>query len=110
MEQAEEFVVSGVEYLRKTFPERTENTDFETLKNRFIDACLFAASCGFETRRDVMNVVDLLWRLPDGTDMARLKEVADDAGREPELKIEALENAAALILASSGNGEVIGRL
>lgn len=107
--EAERFIHRGMQYLRSAFPAQTDAMDDDALKNRLIDDCEFAMAHGFETERDVMGLVDLLWRLPEGfkqnPDYAWVKEILCDDGMDSVLKTEALQNAYAMFEALAENGE-----
>ncbi len=109
--EAERFVHRGMRYLRETFPTETKAMDDGVLKNRLINDCEFVMAYGFETERDVMGLVDLLWRLPEdfkaNPDYGWVEEILSDKEMDASLKTEALQNAYALFaaVAESGKGE-----
>lgn len=98
--EAERFIHRGIQYLHSTFPEKTEGMDDDDLKNQLIDYCQIALGVGFETEADVMQVVDILWRLPEGfsedEEYEWVSEILASEDMENEFKLESLRNAYAL--------------
>lgn len=107
--EAERFLHRAMKYLTASFPERSAAMDAETLKNKVIDDCEYALSYGYETERDVMGLVDFLWRLPSDfrkdPQYGWVEEILSDKDSDAELKTESLQNAYALFTAAAEQGE-----
>ena len=71
--------------------------------------CEYALSYGYETERDVMGLVDFLWRLPSDfrkdPQYGWVEEILSDKDSDAELKTESLQNAYALFTAAAEQGE-----
>lgn len=94
---AKQFVINGITYLRKTFPEKTSTMTDDELKNKFIDQAEFLMTYDFDKQSELMTVVDILWRLPDNAlespSFKWLREIIMDDNASTTQKIENLNQA-----------------
>lgn len=101
--EAERFIHRAMKYLKSTFPEKTQEMDDETLKNKLIDSCQSALEFGFDTEADMMLVVDFLWRLPadytDNPEYEWVNDILTSEDMDNEMKIDSLHNAFAMVQA-----------
>ena len=102
--EAERFIHHGMQYLKSTFPEKTQEMDDEDLKNKLIDDCQVALEYGFDTEADMMLIVDLLWRIPQNyaekAEYEWVREIMASSDMNNEMKIDSLHNALALVTAA----------
>jgi len=95
------FIHRAMQYLKSTFPEKTEEMDDEMLKNKLIDDCQTALEYGFDTESDMMLIVDLLWRIPENyaekPEYEWVTEIMASPDMDNDMKIDSLHNALALI-------------
>ena len=105
--ETERFIHRAVQYLKATFPEKTEGTDEDDLRDAVIDDCQTALDSGFETEADIMLLVDFLWRLPSGyaenPAYGWVAEILADADMDNKMKVDALHNALAVFMAADSD-------
>ena len=101
--EAGRFLHRAIQYLKSTFPEKTEGMDDEVLKNKLIDGCQVALEYGFDTEADMMLIVDLLWRIPEDyaarPEYEWVNDIMASEDMDNEMKIDSLHNALALVTA-----------
>lgn len=101
--EAGRFLHRAIQYLKSSFPEKTEGMDDEVLKNKLIDGCQIALEYGFDTEADMMLIVDLLWRIPEDyalrPEYEWVNEIMASGDMDNEMKISSLHNALALVTA-----------
>ena len=101
--EAERFIHRALQYLKSSFPEKTQEMDDEEIKNKLIDGCQIASEYGFDTEADMMLIVDLLWRIPqdyaEKPEYEWVNEIMASPYMDNEMKIDSLHNALALVTA-----------
>ncbi len=103
--EAKRFLLLASKYLRQEFSEETGALSEEELAAAVTNDCNFAFAHGFSSELEVMEIIDLLWRLPknlskDDEKFAWLFLILESQDMDNELRLQALENGYALYIAA----------